>query len=174
MALRDLIPRFEAVPTSEHVRNAVAAVQRLDNDGRSFWPAGSNQLSRWQRCCNDLLAIVNGLGKRRWGQKQDLPTALREFIAEFEHTTYRMLQMLSNRPDLEHIGLWCDFTYRLSTYALVSFWIDDKTEQLSIHIEMTFDRTAGKTVTLETKTLKPMRCHPSIKKQPSGFVERAS
>ena len=161
MALRDLIPRFEAVPTSEHVRNAVAAVQRLDNDGRSFWPTGSNQLSRWQRCCNDLLAIINGLGKRRWGQKQDLPTALREFIGEFEHTTYRMLQMLSNSPDdLEHIGLWCDFTYRLSTYALVSFWIDDKTEQLSIHIEMTFDRTAGKTVTLETKTLKPMRVPP--------------
>jgi len=111
LRLRDLIPRFEAAPTSEHVRNAVAAVQRLDDEGRSFWPAGSNQLSRWERCCNDLLDIINGLGKRRWGQKQDLPTALREFIGEFEHTTYRMLQMLSNRPDdLEHIGLWCDFT----------------------------------------------------------------
>jgi len=51
----------------------------------------------------------------------------------------------------------------LSTYALVSFWIDDKTEQLSIYIEMTFDRTTGKTVTLEKKTLKPMRVPPQYK-----------
>ena len=157
MALRDLIPRFEAASTAEHVYNAISAIQRLDEEGKSLCQEGSKELSRWQRGCNDLLNIINGLWKRRRVEKHDLPTALREFMQEFEHTTHRILQILCQRPDdRERIGLWCDFIYRLSTYALVSFWIDDKTEEMTIRIEMTFDRTTGKTVTLEKTTRKPI------------------
>ena len=114
LALRDLIPRFEAASSSEHLRNVVAAVQRLHDEGRSFWPVESSQSGRWQRGCDELLGIINELGKRRWVHNQDLPTAFREFTGAFEHTTYRMLQMLDSRPcDHERIGLWCDFAYRL-------------------------------------------------------------
>ena len=100
------------------------------------------------------------------GQKQDLPTALREFIGEFEHTTYRMLQMLDSRPhDHEHIGLWCDFAYRLATYALVSFWIDDKTEQSVVCMEFAVDLDTGKTVEVKTTTFsEPMRVPRKYKK----------
>ena len=75
-----------------------------------------------------------------------MATALREFIQEFEHSTQRMYQMLysrSNDLDIEQTLHWFDLVYRFSTYALVSFWIDDKTEENSVKI--TINTTTRKT-----------------------------
>ncbi len=77
-----------------------------------------------------------GLGELRYGKKQELATALSELTQESEHTTGRMLQMLHSTsddpddgPDTERITLWFDPIPKSSTYALVSFWIDDKSRR---------------------------------------------
>ncbi len=164
LRLEDLVPRFEDEPTSTHIRNALGALARLGEDGRAFWSEGSPELRRWQRGCAELSRFLNGLGERRFVEGQDLPTALREFIQEFEHSTGRMFQMLSSRPDafqgdpdVERISRWCDLIYRYSTYALASFWIDDKTEESIIDIKITLNPKTGEaTVKEEHKKTKTM------------------
>ena len=150
LRLVDMIGRFETKPSSEHVRDALAAIGRLKDDGAAFLDEDSGQLFRWREGCTTLWTFLNRLGERRYVKKQDLATALREFIQEFEHSTGRMFQMLystsddpDNDPDIERILRWFDLIYRLSTYALISFWIDDKTEEVSVRITMNL--TTGKT-----------------------------
>ena len=138
LQLVDLIGRFEANSSSTHVRNALSAIERLKDDGAKFWDEDPKKLRRWREYCTILWAFLNStLGQRRHLEKQDLATALREFIQEFEHSTGRMYQMLyskSNDLDIEHTLHWFDLVYRFSTYALISFWIDDKTEENSVKI----------------------------------------
>ena len=142
--LIDLVDRFEAEPSSTHARNALAAIGRLKDEGAGFWDEGSNQLTRWRHYCTVLDQFINAeLGRRRHMEKQDLSTALREFIQEFEHSIggmYEMLHGISGDPDdnpkLEPMLRWFELVYRFSTYAIVSFWIDDKTEHNSVKITM--------------------------------------
>ena len=150
LRLMDCVSQFEDEPSSTHLRNAFAAIQRLERDGTALWNEGSRQLSRWREGYTALSDFLNQLGERRHGKRQDLATALREFIHEFEHTTGRMFQMLHSTPDdpdkdtnIERILRWFDLIYRLSTYAVISFWIDDKTEEESL--EMTINLTTGTT-----------------------------
>ena len=150
LRLADIVSRFEAESSSIHVRNALGAIGRLERDGTDLWGEGSEQFSRWREGYTALSVFLNRLGERRHGKRQDLATALREFIQEFEHTTGRMLQMLhstSDDPDndanIERILRWFDLIYRLSTYALISSWIDDKTENESL--KMTVNLTTGTT-----------------------------
>ena len=81
--LADLVPRFEAEPSSTHVHNALGAIERLGDEGRRFWEGESQQLARWRTGCTELRMIINRLGEQRHLNKQDLATALREFIQEF-------------------------------------------------------------------------------------------
>ena len=138
LRLVDLIGRFEANPSSTHVRDALSAISRLKDDGAKYWDEDSQELRRWREYCNVLWTFLNStLGQRRHLEKHDLATALREFIQEFEHSTGRMYQMLYSRSDdldIEHTLHWFDLVYRFSTYALISFWIDDKTEENSAKI----------------------------------------
>ena len=141
--LMDAVPRFEAEPSSTHVRNAIGAIERLERDGVALWDEGSDQLSRWREGYTEISVFLNRLGERRYAQKQDLATVLREFIQEFEHQTGRLFQMLystsedpDNDPDVERIVLWFNTIYRFSTYALLSFWIDDKTEETNVKIKI--------------------------------------
>ena len=158
--LRDFVPRFEKEPSSIHVKNALGAIERLRDDGNQVWPEDSSERARWRRGCMELWSLVNRLNKQ-----QDLPTVLREFIQAFEHTTGRMFQMLCSRPsavdaesDIDRISRWCDFVFRLSTYAVVSSWIDDKTEEKSIGIRMTTNPITGETtVKEEARTTKTMQ-----------------
>ena len=162
---KDLVPLFEEVPSSTHVRNALGAIERLRDDGRDFGLKDASQHSRWRRACTTLGNFVNQLGKRRNIEKQDLDTALREFFHAFEKETGRMFQMLHSRPEasptdpvFEQFDRWCDLIYRLSTYAIVSFWIDDKTEERVTNIKMTMNPTTGQTtVQQEHQVSKPMR-----------------
>ena len=139
--LMDFVGRFEADSSSTHVRNALGAIERLKDDGAKFWNQDSSQLSRWKDGCTALWAFLNTLGKRRNVEKQDLATALREFIHEFEHSTWRMYQMLygtledpDNDSSIKQMIDWFDLVYKLSTYALISAWIDDKMEEVSVSV----------------------------------------
>ena len=139
--LMDFVGRFEAKSSPTHIHDALAAIDRMKDDGANFWDEGSDQLTRWRKSCTTLWMFLNTLGNRRDIEKQDLTVVLREFIQEFEHSTWRMYQMLygtlddpDSDPTLRQKLDWFDFVYKLSTYAVVSTWIDDKTEQVSARI----------------------------------------
>ena len=142
--LMDIVDRFEARSSSEHTHNACGAIGRLKDCGAAFWNEDSYQLSRWRESCDTLWTLLHNLEERRDIKKHDLATVLREFIQEFEHsTTDRMYQMLygtsddtDNNPNVEQMLPWFDLVYRLSTYAIISTWIDDKTVKNSVTIKM--------------------------------------
>ena len=135
--LLDLIPPFESRPSSHHVRGAMAVIERLRDQGRQFWPTDSDELARWREGCTELWVFLNTLGQRRDIDQQPLATAFREFVQAFEHTVYRIEQMLHgvrgqdecDPPEVDAVLRWIELAYRLSTYGLVSFWIADKTEE---------------------------------------------
>ena len=143
--LTDLIERFEEKPSSTHARNALGLIERLKDEGANFWTEGSPQLSRWRAGFTTLWVFLNNLGSRR--QKQDLATASREFIQEFEHTTGRLHQMLygipddhENYPKMDPILRWFEMLYRASTYAMISSWIPDKTEEVNVKITVSLTK----------------------------------
>ena len=157
--LTDLLPPFEAAPSSTHMRNAFGAIERLADEGRAFWPEGAGQQERWRRGCTELKTIINQLGARRHIEKQELATAFREFIHAFEHHSDRLLQMLSPKSyhEVARIARWMDFVYRCATYAMVAFWIDDKDEQVVTRVSMVMNTTTGETaVAQETEVTKAM------------------
>ncbi|MYF98750.1 hypothetical protein F4212_06380 [Candidatus Poribacteria bacterium] len=140
----DVVQRFEAKSSSDHGRVAQGAIERLMQEGSSFWSEDQRQLKRWQDYCNVLWNfIVTDLGNRRFNQKQDLETALREFIGEFEHSTHGMFEMLhgtsedaDSDPSIRNILAWFELVYRSSTYAILSCWIDEKHEHKSTAIDI--------------------------------------
>lgn len=150
LQLIDIVGQFEAQPSSTHYRNALGAIHRLKDDGREFWQDGSSQLHRWQGYCDTLLDFLHTLEGRRGIQKQGLETAMREFIQEFEHSTAGMYEMLygtsedpDDCPDVKGMLDWFALVYRLFTYALVSTWIDDKTEHVYREITITLPTGAS-------------------------------
>ena len=135
----DVLGRFEEHSHQRHFREARAFIGRLKDEGRRHWPVGSKRLARWDRGCDDLLSFLNGLGKRRDLESQDLSTALREFFQGFEHHTERMYQMLygeindpENSERLTEIFDWFNLVFRTSIHALVSGWIEDKQDHFII------------------------------------------
>ena len=113
--LIDFTGRFEAKSSPTHIHDALSAIDRLKDDGANFWDEGSDQLARWRRGCATLCTFLNTLGNRRDIEKQDLTVVLREFIQEFEHSTWRMYQMLygivddpDNNPTLRKMLDWFD------------------------------------------------------------------
>ena len=168
--LLDLVPRFEGESSGVHVRNALGATGRLKDDGTAFWSEGTPQLEKWHHECDELMEFIGrSLGKRRHLDKQDLSTALREFVQTFEHSQWRLDQLLRSGPseeDRRRILRWCDLIYRLSTYALIAFWIDDKTEHVATRISMRLDRTTGMVTeqSMETEVTKKMTVPKKYKK----------
>ena len=144
----EMFGRFEAQSSSLHFRNACAFINRLSDDGSHFWLEGSQQLIRWREYCKDLLEFLYSLESRRNSEKQGLETALREFFQVFEHSTAGMHEMMygtgkdpDNDEDIKVTLDWFDIAFRLSVHALVSGWIDDKTEEN--HVEITVNLTTG-------------------------------
>ena len=157
LQLVDLVGRFEAHPSSAHVRHAIGFIERMRDDGGAFWNEDSQQLRRWREYCTTLLEFLNTLGERRYLQHQDLATALREFIQEFEHSTAGMYQMLygtaddpENDENIGHMVEWFSLAYRQSTYAILSTWIDDKEERVSVGIAL--NMTSGERKETWTRT----------------------
>ncbi len=139
----DIIEPFEARSHQEHAHDALACIGRLKDEGRRFWSEGSPQLGRWEAGCTELWGFINNLGARKSLEKQDLTTAMREFIQAFEHNTGRMYQMVYgavDNPDddqgITDIFEWFNLTFRFSVYALLSGWIDDKQEENVAKIEI--------------------------------------
>ena len=138
--LMDIVCPFESQPSSRHVRDAMGAIERLREEGGRFWQSDSDELARWDEGCTELWVFLNTLGRRRDFDKQPLETTLREFVQAFEHTVLRMKQMLhglggqggGDSGEIDGVFEWVDLVYRLSTYGLVSYWIDDKTEERTI------------------------------------------
>ena len=166
LELFDLINRFEAEPASRHAHDAIAAIERLELDGTRLFKEDRQRSERWKRGCKKLSKFIKlELDERRFLRKQDLETVLREFFAEFEHTMPRSYQMLYgadeysiNDIDLQAFCSWRELVFRSATYAIVSHWIDEKSEEIATHIKMQF--TSGdppKIRTEETHSRKPMR-----------------
>lgn len=148
--LLEIPGRFEAQPSSAHAHYALGAIGRLRDEGDNFWIDGSDQNTRWKKYCTILYRFINGLGKRRHIDKQPLKIALREFIQEFEHSTSRLYEMLygtcddpDNSSDIDRIVNWFDLVFRLSIFAVVSSWIDDKAEEGVVRVEV--NMTTGET-----------------------------
>ena len=148
LRLSDTLGRFGDKPSSHHVYNALGLLYRLRDEGSNYWDRDSLQLANWQRYCNVLLAFINSLSERRDLNKQNLETVMREYIKEFEHSRARMNQMLygvanniESDEGVRQINELFHWAYLASTYALVSSWIDDMQEEVSVTI--TINLTTG-------------------------------
>lgn len=135
------VGRFEAQASSSHAYNAVAAIGRLEDDGRRLWRTDRERRCRWVKACRTLSRFLNDLEARRHTRQQDLATVLREFIAEFEHSTWRMYQMVHGRtadpcsdPALKQTLDWFELVYKLCTYAIVASWLDDKKDERQVKV----------------------------------------
>lgn len=173
----DIIHRFEAEPTSVHLRTAQGAIERLRDDGNHFWSEDEKQLGQWRKYCDVLWKfIVTDLGNRRHIQKEDLQTALREFISEFEHSVHGMYEMLYGKiegADLDSrvpdYFQWVDVVYRASTYAILSYWIDEKHDELTTTLQIKINQKSSPQIyTKETIVHKPMK-KPKLKKHRRGM-----
>lgn len=150
LRLTDVLGRFESDSHQTHVRIALGLVGALKDQGRKFWVEDSDQFRRWNEGCTELWGFLNRLGERRDVDKQCLATAMREFIQEFEHTTWRMYQMVYGASDesnddksIAEIFDWINLVFRASVYAIVSGWIDDKQE--NGRLEITVNMLTGET-----------------------------
>lgn len=126
----DVNPRFEACQASDHARNAIACIQRLQAEGRRCLIDGSAQADRWNEGCLELQNHIRAPGR---ADRPDLTTTLREFIHSFEHATGHMYQILHGMPDtaedrtqLRQFFNWFDLVYRHSTYAIIASHCPDK------------------------------------------------
>ena len=173
----DILHRFEAEPVSVHIRTAQGAIERLRDDGNHFWSEDENQLHKWREYCDTLWnMIVTDLGKRRYIQKEYLQTVLREFIAEFEHSTHGMYEMLygtfenaDSDARVRNFHSWVELVYRVSTYAILSYWIDEKHDELKIKLQIDIDQNnSSPSCTQETVEYKPMK-KPKLRKHRRGM-----
>lgn len=159
LELFDLVGRFESSPTSGHARDARAVIERVRDEGSAFWHEGSSQLKRWRDYCNVLWSFVHtSLGERRHIKKQDVAETLREFFQEYEHSAHGMFEMLygtsadpEKDPRIKQVLEWFPMIFRCSTYAITSFWLDDKTEEIltEISINLTTGVSSEKTTRLK-------------------------
>ena len=146
----DILGRFEAHSHQTHTHNTLGLIGALQDRSRTFWPEESPQRQRWDEGCDELWSFLNRLGTRRDLENQDLATAMREFIQEFEHTTGRMYQMMygavedpDDNVDITEVFDWFNFTFRSAMYALLSGWIDDKQDDFLVTTCINF--TTGET-----------------------------
>ena len=143
LQLIDLLDRFERAPSWKYTRDALGLIGRLKDDGAIFWDEGSTHLAEWHKYADELWVFKNNLGQRRDSNKQDLQTAMREFFQTFEHSERRMDQMLHQFADSPEFDVDCttiresiSLVFRLCSYALVSYWIDDKQESTIVRMRI--------------------------------------
>ena len=133
----DILGRFEAESYTWHLRNARGLLERIRDDGSQIFDKYPKLLHKWQDYCSVLLTFLAKLWRRR-DSKQNLETAMREFIHEFEHSTehmekllYKISTDLNANEDVRNTRILIDVAYRASTYALLSAWIPDKHDDAS-------------------------------------------
>ena len=81
---------------------------------------------KWRKSCHDLWDFLGTVDMRRH-QGDELKDVLREFVHLFEHSEFRIQQLLfevaGNQADNEHrarLARWLAFTYRACTYAILA------------------------------------------------------
>ena len=134
----DVIDRFESQSAGLRLRDARGVIERIKDEGTKFFGKNSEELDKWQKECSVLLNFLDDLWQRRDSEKQNLETAMREFIGAFEHSEGRMEQMLykfstdlNDSESVRRTVSLIDVAYRASTYALLSAWIPDKHDDVS-------------------------------------------
>lgn len=162
----DVLGRFEAGSYTWHLRNARGLIERIRDEGSQIFDEYPKLLHKWQDYCSVLLTFLAELRRRR-NSKQNLETAMREFIHEFEHSTehmekllYKISTDLNANEDTRHARMLFDVVYRAATYTLLAAWIPEKQDEASI--EIVVDRSTGK-VTEKVK-LKEMRVPKKYRK----------
>ena len=143
LELHDLVHRFESVPHSHHSRASRGIIERIRDDGAALWNKGSKQQDRWLESCNTLLQfLIYRLPENRFKEKKTLGDTLREFYAEFEHSVHRMREMLHGANIKEQqshrisdFETWIANFYRASTYAITSFYIDEKHDETIMRVK---------------------------------------
>lgn len=147
MDLIDLVPRFEDKSHADHTYNAIAALQRLEDEGRLIFSQNAGQLKRWERGCKTLSQRLNAIGG---SSSQYLASDLRDFIHDFEHDSERLHQMLKGVDDDDFVGMsrgeimaWFSLVYQLSTYGILASHIPDHRSRLSVSVET--DTDSGET-----------------------------
>ena len=129
LELIDLVPRFEGATAGEHHRNARGFIERLADDGAALFKDDPSRAARWKDGCMELREMITHLAR---ADRPDLATALREFIQAFEHHTARIHQMThgaeegGDKKRVKQVLDWIAYTYRLSTYAILASYLDDK------------------------------------------------
>ena len=170
-----LVGRFEEQTTSELRRNAKGVIERLRDEGcNTCWKLDPDKAEQWHRYCTVLWEIIHALDAQKNLQNSGLTKVLREFIQEYEHTSYRLRQMLygydasdtkGDQESLQKLEFWLTLVYRCATYAIVSTWIEDKDRELSTEITMKFDLNVGTVSTTQTTTMhRDMRIPPEYRK----------
>lgn len=168
--LSDFLGRFNEKSISELMRIAVAAIQRLRDDGRGIWIEGSDEDRKWQDSCNGLWHFLTAVeGRKRGGD--ELSDVLREFVSLYEHSEARLRQLLfqkagsrENDPQREQTTRWLAFIFRACTYAILAVWFDYKRETVAgqIHVRLSTGEVAQKW------THKPMQGTPRKHRRSNG------
>ena len=141
--LLDLVPSIKIDSPSTHAYDAVAAIGRLKDEGRSLWEEGSKEFARWKRACDRLWKFLNSeMGERRFERRESLGEALKDFIDGWDHERGRLSQMLHAKRispvDRRSALDWMEFIFRLSIGAIVSYWTRPVTH---IHLHDTVNLT---------------------------------
>ena len=169
----DLLGSFDAKSSSDLMYTAIRATQRLRDNGREILGEGSEESRKWRDSCNDLWNFLNAVEMKKH-RGLELKDVMREFACCFEHSEFRIRQLLfgatGNQAEdrqREQTGRWLAFTYRACTYAILAVWFDYKRETTTGHIHVNL-RTGE---IQENWSHKPMR-GPSRRHRRGGIYRR--
>ena len=108
-----------------------------------------------------LQFVVYRLPEKRFKEKKTLSDTLREFYAEFEHSVHRMREMLhgtnigkQQSHRISDFETWIANFYQASTYAITSFYIDEKHDEtiMKINLKLSQDDNGNPEVRSSTET----------------------
>ena len=91
--LSSLIKPLESTTSTDELYDAIAATQRLRDDGLTYFNATSNARDRWVRGCNELIELINDFPHQIQSNRSKTICVLGKFTSEFDHTKKRLLQM---------------------------------------------------------------------------------
>ena len=91
--LSSLIKPLESTTSTDELYDAIAATQRLRDDGLTYFNATPNARDRWVRGCNELIDLINDFPYQIQANRSNTLLVLGKFTSEFDHTKNRLLQM---------------------------------------------------------------------------------
>ena len=147
----DIHVPFEDSSSQVYVRNARGAIERLRDEGRGHFGDESREYKRWEKACNELWSLVLSLhsdkairdrqkNTKNEGEDATVLIVFRDFIKLFEHAQFRLHQLAfagkSNNPFISQTFYWLNLYYRYATYAIISVYLGDKTEETPVCIKI--------------------------------------